>query len=923
MRVFLTGISGFIGSALCRDLLDAGHEVAGLARSENPWRLTDRSDDVTWISGSLEEMSAWQEALIYFKPDAVAHLGWAGVANTDRNALLQVDNLPWSARLVDLAAKAGARTFLGLGSQAEYGPKSNAIPSEAETNPTTLYGEAKLAACKICAQVADLHDMRFVWMRVFSTYGPGDHPYWMIPTIINQMLDGQRPALTAGEQHWGFLHVEDAARAIRLALETETAQGIYALGSPDAPQLKETIKTIRDQIDVTLGLGFGEIPYRGDQVMYLAADITRLKNDLGWTPSIPLDQGLQQTVDWFKSQHEALGYSPSLHNRDIFSHFSSLGFSRQPYFMKRLLITIVSPCFNEEDNVARCHEAVVALFAAGGPLAAYDYEHIFADNSSGDRTVEILREIAAKDPHVRVIVNARNYGPFRSAFNALRRARGDAVVPMFPVDLQDPPDLIPTFVKHWEEGYLRVYGVRAQRDEGRLMHFVRRRYYWAVNKFSSIHIPKDVAEYQLLDRKVVDSLLRFRDHYPYIRGMIANVGFERQSKAIEYTWQERRSGISKNRLGNLVDQGLNGLISFTNFPMRAAILFGLALALFALIYALIQLSLNLIWPGSAPPGIATIIVAIFLFSGVQLAVLGVIGEYIAAIHFQVRQGDIVVESETMNLDDVDTATSTSVASRDMKAVILAGGLGTRMQEFTQVVPKPMVEIGGRPILWHIMKIFAHFGVEEFGVALGYKGEVIKQFFANYRLLTNSIRVDLGSGAVDISAAHAENWRLHLIETGLRTQTGGRVARMQDTVGNERFFVTYGDGVTDVDLAKLLEFHLSHGKLATVTAVRPPSKFGALDIDPAGKVVSFTEKPISGETWINGGFFVFEPGVFEFLSRDEDCILERAPLEALSRSGELMAYHHPGYWQCLDTVRDVEIVNTIWDSGDAPWQVWKD
>jgi glycosyltransferase involved in cell wall biosynthesis len=314
------------------------------------------------------------------------------------------------------------------------------------------------------------------------------------------------------------------------------------------------------------------------------------------------------------------------------------------------LISIVSPCYNEEDNVEACYRAVRQLFEPGGPLAAYEHEHVFADNSSTDKTVAVLRQIAASDPRVRVVVNARNYGPFRSTFNALRYAKGDAVVPMLPVDLQDPVDLIVTFVSKWEEGYLRVYGIRAERSEGTFMRGARGAYYWAVNRFSHIEITPGVAEFQILDRKVVDALLRYRDHYPYIRGMIANIGFSAESVGIEYRWVERRSGMSKNRLFNLIDQALNGLISFTNFPMRLTIFVGFLLAVLSITYGLIQLIVNLLAPGSAPPGVATLIVALFFLSGVQLLILGVLGEYIAAIHFQVRQGDIVIERELINLD---------------------------------------------------------------------------------------------------------------------------------------------------------------------------------------------------------------------------------------------------------------------------------
>ncbi|MGI4765350.1 MAG: glycosyltransferase family 2 protein [Janthinobacterium lividum] len=318
--------------------------------------------------------------------------------------------------------------------------------------------------------------------------------------------------------------------------------------------------------------------------------------------------------------------------------------------MTRRLISVISPCFNEEDNVEACHETVRDLFRTDPVLQRYDLEHIFADNSSSDTTVAKLREIAARDPNVRVIVNARNYGPFRSTFNALRRAKGDAVIPMLPVDLQDPPELIPAFVKKWEEGFLRVYGIRTQRQEGAVMRFVRRRYYATVNRFSNIEIPENVAEFQIIDRQVLDALLQFKDYYPYIRGMLANVGFARDSASIEYTWRERRSGMSKNRFFNLVDQGLNGMISFTNAPMRIAIFFGFGMAALSFAYGLFQLVLNILQPDNAPPGIATLIVALFFLSGVQLALLGVLGEYISAIHFQVRQGDIVVEREVINME---------------------------------------------------------------------------------------------------------------------------------------------------------------------------------------------------------------------------------------------------------------------------------
>jgi len=318
--------------------------------------------------------------------------------------------------------------------------------------------------------------------------------------------------------------------------------------------------------------------------------------------------------------------------------------------MTRRLISIISPCYNEEENVEACYEAVSGLFRDDPTLQRYDLEHIFADNSSSDGTVAKLREIAARDQRVRVIINARNYGPFRSTFNALRRSRGDAVVPMLPVDLQDPPELIPQFVQRWEEGFLRVYGVRTERRESFTMRFVRRRYYSIVNRFSNIDIPENVAEFQIIDRQVLDALLKFKDYYPYIRGMLANVGFARDSTSIEYTWRKRRAGMSKNRFFSLVDQALNGMISFTNAPMRLAIFTGFGMAVVSILYGLFQLVINLIEPNASPPGIATLIVALFFLSGLQLALLGVLGEYISAIHFQVRQGDIVVERELINME---------------------------------------------------------------------------------------------------------------------------------------------------------------------------------------------------------------------------------------------------------------------------------
>jgi glucose-1-phosphate cytidylyltransferase len=254
----------------------------------------------------------------------------------------------------------------------------------------------------------------------------------------------------------------------------------------------------------------------------------------------------------------------------------------------------------------------------------------------------------------------------------------------------------------------------------------------------------------------------------------------------------------------------------------------------------------------------------------------------------------------------------------MRVIILAGGLGSRLAEETDAKPKPMVEIGGRPILWHIMKIYAAAGYEEFVVALGYKGEVIKNYFLNYYYLRNDFTLRLGDGQIDVHDGDRENWIVHLIDTGLHTQTGGRVKRLSSLIGQQTFMMTYGDGVADLDIGKLVAFHRSHGKLATVTAVRPPARFGGVHFDGA-LVNSFVEKPQIGEGWVNGGFFVLEPPVFDYIRGDET-VFEREPLERLARDGQLAAYRHETFWQCMDTLRDVRLLDSLWVRGEAPWKV---
>lgn len=253
----------------------------------------------------------------------------------------------------------------------------------------------------------------------------------------------------------------------------------------------------------------------------------------------------------------------------------------------------------------------------------------------------------------------------------------------------------------------------------------------------------------------------------------------------------------------------------------------------------------------------------------------------------------------------------------MQVVILCGGRGTRLSEETQARPKPMVDIGGRPILWHVMKIYERCGFADFTLALGYKGGHIKDYFLNYHARQSDLTLSLKSGRRDYHKLPSEDWRVSLIDTGVNTQTGGRLLRLKQHLGTEGpFMLTYGDGVADVDIGASLDFHRTHRRLATVTAVRPSSRFGALQVDE-GKVVAFSEKPQSGEGWINGGFFIFEPTIFDYL-KDDNTILERSPLESLAAAGELMAYQHPGYWQCMDTIRDRDALRAAWEAGFPPW-----
>jgi len=256
---------------------------------------------------------------------------------------------------------------------------------------------------------------------------------------------------------------------------------------------------------------------------------------------------------------------------------------------------------------------------------------------------------------------------------------------------------------------------------------------------------------------------------------------------------------------------------------------------------------------------------------------------------------------------------------EVKVVVLAGGLGTRLSEETSVKPKPMVSIGGHPMIWHIMQIYAHFGFTEFVVALGYRGDVVKEYFLDYLRLNSDLTINLRTGELVIHDAARPDWVVHLVDTGPDTATGGRIKRLARWLDGERFMLTYGDGVADIDLTKLLEFHSAHKKLATITAVRPPSRFGGLEFDGL-KVLRFSEKPQIGEGWINGCFFVLEPQVIDYIAGDHTA-WESEPLEHLAAKGELVAYKHDSFWQPMDTLREVRVLESLWSSGHPPWKVW--
>jgi polyisoprenyl-phosphate glycosyltransferase len=310
-------------------------------------------------------------------------------------------------------------------------------------------------------------------------------------------------------------------------------------------------------------------------------------------------------------------------------------------------ISIVTPCYNEELNIRDCHEAIQKLF--DGELSLYRKEHIFCDNASTDSSPEILRTLAAEDPQVRVIFNARNFGPLRNTYNGVMAATGDAVLLFMPADMQDPPELLPEFVKLWEQGYEIVFGIRATREEGWLMRNFRAAYYRLLIRFSEIQIPPGVGDFQLVDRRVVAAMRDIRDNYPFLRMMTFECGG--RSVGVPYRWRARKKGISKNRIASLIDQGLNGLVSFTTAPMRLSLYLGFGLAFLSVFYAIANLVVGLVrFKSVAEPGIMTLIVAFFFFGGIQLFFLGVIGEYILAIYGQVRERPVVFERERINFE---------------------------------------------------------------------------------------------------------------------------------------------------------------------------------------------------------------------------------------------------------------------------------
>lgn len=308
MRVLLTGATGFVGSSVLRRLLaEESHAVAALLRpTASPRRIADLLDHDRFVrvSGDMTNLAAVEPEIAAFRPDVVLHLAWAGVGNSRRNDILQGDNVEPALELTRLAHRVGATAWVGLGSQAEYGPKEGVIDETSPTRPTTLYGTAKLCTSMLCGSVCQELGMRFAWLRLFSSYGPDDDPSWMISYLIRSLLAGERPSLTKGEQCWDYIYVTDVAEAVVRVAQSESGRGVYNLGSGEAPTIRTLVETIRDRIDSSLPLGFGEVPYRPDQVMHLQADIGRLLRDVGWSPALPFEEGIKLTVEWHREHRD-------------------------------------------------------------------------------------------------------------------------------------------------------------------------------------------------------------------------------------------------------------------------------------------------------------------------------------------------------------------------------------------------------------------------------------------------------------------------------------------------------------------------------------------------------------------------------------------------------------------------------------------
>ena len=312
--------------------------------------------------------------------------------------------------------------------------------------------------------------------------------------------------------------------------------------------------------------------------------------------------------------------------------------------MSKKLISIITPCYNEEDSIVQCYETIKNLFSSS--LQDYEFEHIFCDNASTDRSLDLLKEIAEKDSRVKIIVNSRNFGILKNTYNGVMNATGDAVLLFMPVDLQDPPELLPTFIKHWEEGYEIVYGVRAQREENFLLAFARKAYYRLLSRLTYVDYPLNVGDFQLIDRCVLDAMKQIDDARPFMRLMTFDCGFK--SIGVEYTWRAREFGKSRNSLSNMFDQGLNGLVSFSSAPLRLALVLGLIISSMSVLYAISIFFLTLFGFVESQAGIPTIVIALFFFGGVQIFFLGVLGEYISAIFNQVRRKPLVIERERVN-----------------------------------------------------------------------------------------------------------------------------------------------------------------------------------------------------------------------------------------------------------------------------------